>query len=315
MQRGDGVWVDSDYDFGGTDSLPNVHVAVTSLVGLSLLQARDRLPERAADIDAALDRAAAFVRDPKSINLIDRDEILWAHAYRLRFLSERCRRGQEALDVVNQAVRALESVQGTRGSWYHEYSNSFVTATALVALAHAKQVGASVDPQVVERGLQSLLLDRYSNGAFPYSNGRGGRDNRQAEGDIAASAGRMPICELALWLWQQSDDQRLQFAVEQSLLHHDKLQVAYKYDNHTSTLSYGGFFFWYDMESRAEAIGYLADAAERQLAAEKHRRLVLGLPEVDGCFVDSHELGRCYGTAMGLLSLGRLQEILPDSAP
>jgi hypothetical protein len=25
------------------------------------------------------------------------------------------------------------------------------------------------------------------------------------------------------------------------------------------------------------------------------------LPEFDGCFVDSHELGRCYGTAMALL--------------
>jgi hypothetical protein len=25
------------------------------------------------------------------------------------------------------------------------------------------------------------------------------------------------------------------------------------------------------------------------------------LPEIDGCFVDSHELGKTYGTAMGLL--------------
>jgi hypothetical protein len=315
MQRSDGAWVDSDYDFGGTDSLPNVYVAVTSLVGLSLLQAKDRLPARSADIDAALDRAAAFVRDPKHINLIDRDEILWAHAYRLRFLAERYRRGQEELDTVNQAVQSLESVQGTRGSWYHEYSNSFVTATALVALARAKEVGASVDMQVVERGLQSLLRDRFANGAFPYSNGRGNRDNRQAEGNIPASAGRMPICELALWLWQQSDDARLQFAVEQSLLHHDKLQVAYKYDNHTSTLSYGGFFFWYDMESRAEAIGHLADVAWRESAAKQHRKRVLGLPEVDGCFVDSHELGRCYGTAMGLLSLGSLQDVLSDTTP
>jgi hypothetical protein len=315
MQRADGVWVDSDYDFGGSDSLPNVYVAVTSLVGLALLQARDRLPERAAEIDIALDRAAAFVRDPNSINPIDRDEILWAHAYRLRFLTERFRRGQEDLDTINVAVQALESVQGTRGSWYHEYSNSFVTATALVALARATEVGASVDRSVVERGLQSLLRDRFSNGAFPYSNGRGNRDNRQIEGDIPASAGRMPICELALWLWQQSDDQRLQFAVEQSLKHHDKLRVAYKYDNHTSTLSYGGFFFWYDMESRAEAIEHLVDADWRQSASAQHERLVLGLPEVDGCFVDSHELGRCYGTAMGLLSLGRMQPALKESTP
>ena len=31
----------------------------------------------------------------------------------------------------------------------------------------------------------------------------------------------------------------------------------------------------------------------------------MALPEIDGCFVDSHEIGRCYGTAMALLCLAR----------
>ena len=42
MQRTNGGYYDSDYDFGGTDSLPNVHVAVTALVGMALLDARER---------------------------------------------------------------------------------------------------------------------------------------------------------------------------------------------------------------------------------------------------------------------------------
>jgi hypothetical protein len=41
---------------------------------------------------------------------------------------------------------------------------------------------------------------------------------------------------------------------------------------------------------------------------------MLRLPELDGCFVDSHELGRCYGTAMALLSFSVLDSaIKPNS--
>ncbi len=306
MQRHDGAVIDSDYDFGGTDSLPNVYVAVTSLVGLALMEAQSRAPEQSAELQVAIQRAADFVRDEANINRADRDEILWAYAYRLRFLAARYRLEQEDLDTINRAVQRLESVQGNRGSWYHEYSNSFVTATALIALFDAAEAGATVNQDVVQRGVQALLRDRHANGAFPYHSVRGQQSNQERDGNLAAAAGRMPVCELALKLWSQSDQERLQFAVHQSLLHHDKLFVAYKYDNHTSTLAYGGFFFWYDMRSRAEAIRHLADSTVRNTVAQQHRDLILELPELDGCFVDSHELGRCYGTAMALLSLAWL---------
>jgi hypothetical protein len=315
MQRGDGALMDSDYDFGGTDSLPNVYVAVTALAGLSLMEAENRLPALAAEIRGAIERAADFVRDEGNLNPTDRDEILWAYAYRLRFLVARYRLGQESLATVNAAIQRLESVQGRRGSWYHEYSNSFVTATALVALADAHQAGGTVNQDIVDRGVQSLKRDRYANGAFPYSNGRNAGDNAGVEGDLVASAGRMPICELALLLWGHSDQDRLRFAVQTSLQHHDKLALGYKYDNHTSTLAYGGFFFWYDMRSRAEAIRHLQSGDEvdgiQAQAADQHRRLIAQLPELDGCFVDSHELGRCYGSAMALLSMSTLDLVEP----
>ena len=38
MQRSDGGFVDSRYDFGGTDSLPNVWTAVTALAANALLE-------------------------------------------------------------------------------------------------------------------------------------------------------------------------------------------------------------------------------------------------------------------------------------
>jgi len=62
--------------------------------------------------------------------------------------------------------------------------------------------------------------------------------------------------------------------------------------------------------SRPKAVnGYIhliADKTAKKALAVKQRELILALPEIDGCFVDSHELGRCYGTAMALLSLSLL---------
>ena len=326
MQNQDGGFRDSDYDFGGTDSLPNVHVAVTSLAGTVLVQelARDTKVkvmdqgERAA-VAAAVKSAIGFVSNDKNINKVDRDEILWAYAYRLRFLVEAKKLTPDlggdldlpagALDQhISAAVAALESVQSRRGSWYHEYNNPFVTATALLALFQAHDAGAKVNSEKVEKGLRSLRRDRFGNGAFPYDSSGGA--NRRKPGtneEIAESAGRMPLCELGLWHWGSSDDAALVRAIEHSFVGQASLDRAFKYDDHTSTLGYGGFFFWYDMRARSEAISQVKDSAAKTKFASQQREIIMSVPEIDGCFVDSHELGRVYGTAMALLSLDYLE--------
>lgn len=306
LQRQDGAIIDSDYDFGGTDSLPNVYVAVTSLAGCALLSALDEpsLADQQERIRDALLRIQKFVLNDEAINRADRDEILWAYAYRLKFLCQMKAAGMsvEPKDL-QRCADALESVQSRRGAWYHEYANSFVTATALLSLKQAEEVGVTVDPQIIQLGITSLKRDRFENGAYPYSSVREEHAAGE-EGSIAASAGRMPVCEMALYRWNASDAKRLGFAITQSFQHYDKLRIAYKYDNHTSTLAYGGFFFWYDLQNRAEAIASLPDPEIRNSFADSLTELVMGLPEIDGRFVDSHELGRAYGTSMALICLG-----------
>jgi hypothetical protein len=310
MQSDNGGWFDSDYDFGGADSLPNVYVAVSALCGSALLDARQRLPKLQSKIDVAIEKAAKYCSDTTSMNLVDRDEILWAHAYRVRFFSKLVQSSGEAkakyTAALTVAVADLESIQTKRGGWYHEYSNPFVTATALSALKRASSAGAKLDESKIKAGVKSLSADRYENGAYPYSSSRS--DNAGKQGKIPASAGRMPLCELALLQWNASDDEKLQSALTAAFRHHEYLQVSYKYDDHTSTLAYGGFFFWYDMRGRAEALTFLSNENAQKQFAIKHRALVMELPELDGCFVDSHELGRCYGTAMALLTLSLLDE-------
>ncbi len=311
MDDGDGVVRDSTYDFGGTDGLPNVHAAITCLVGEALLAA-DALATRgtiALDdagrerLDARVERILAQIRADAFVARYDRDEIVWPRAYALRFLAAWHRhRGADADEVrplLQRGVGALLALQPETGAWFHEYGNPFATATALQALHVARAAGADVPQQVIDRGLRALAQNRTADGAFTYGHTASGEPRASIEG----SAGRMPLCELGLFLFGGSDDARLHAAVNAGHRHHPLLAAVRKYDDHADRHGYGGFFFWFDMLARTEATVCLADAAVRGELLAAQRRLVLELPEFDGCFVDSHELGRAYGTAMALLCL------------
>jgi hypothetical protein len=313
MVEDDGLVRDSIYDFGGTDSLPNVYVAVTCLVGEALLHAAERARAGAFPADAALrariestlQKLLLVQGDDTKLALQDKDEILWAHAYRIRFLARwQAMRSADRGKVVPRmqaAVDALQALQPDDGFWFHEYGNPFAVATALLALADARDAGGVVDQERVAKGLRALQSARAKNGAFTYGN-PGGREPRSS---IETAAGRMPLCELALLRWQKSTPASLQAALAAGFEHHGHLAAARKYDDHAN-LGYGGFFFWYDMLGRAEAVMAVEDAPQRGLWQAQQKKLVLDLPEFDGCFVDSHELGRAYGTAMALLCLATL---------
>ncbi len=310
MQSERGGVFDSDYDFGGIDSMPNVYTAVTSLVGMALIEAERKSvdPKRKKEIRIGLDRAVAFVSQDLNMNLNDRDEILWAQAYRVRLLAAMQKQANNngISSSLQNAVQQLETLQLRTGGWFHEYANSFVSGTALTALFDASQAGATVDRTKVGLGLKRLSSQRYSNGAYPYATRKEAASAEGTEKDLAAAGGRISICELARRRWGEVSDAEFVASVTKSMDYHDLLAKGYKYDNHTSTLAYGGFFFWYDMHARSEAIHLIENQVDRQKLAVKQRELILKLPEIDGCFVDSHELGRCYGTAMALLSLSLL---------
>lgn len=314
MDDGDGVVRDSIYDFGGTDSLPNVHAAVTCLVGEALLAvtARERsgklqLPPALHErLEAMLLRIRTHIENGGWLALSDRDEILWARAYALRFLlawsASRPQDGKALQPELARGVGALLALQPETGVWFHEYGNPFAIATALQALHGARTAGVEVDQAAIDRGLRALLANRTKEGAFTYAHTKRGEPRASVEG----AAGRMPLCELGLFLFGQSDQSKLQQAVVAGHRHHDLLAAVRKYDDHADAHGYGGFFFWFDMLARSEATMHLADADKRRELVQQQRALILDLPECDGAFVDSHELGRAYGTAMALLSLDAL---------
>jgi hypothetical protein len=296
-QRRAGHYDDSNYDFGGTDSLPNVHAAVTALAALALHAHRDVSPRA----EGALRRAVAWLLDEGNLAPGDEDEIAWAHAYRLllfrRLLADGTGNQEAVAAKCREIERALEAGQGPRGSWRHEYPNPFVTATVVEALARGDRNWRRTPAGLRSRAREALERARGPDGTFRYG-------DRGAPGSHPSfSAGRSPICELALLRLGASSDERLQAALELARKNHEHLERVRKYDDHADAQGNGGFFFWYALLGRRQAAEALADPGQRQAELDLLRDLVLGLPELDGGFVDSHELGRSYGTAVALLCL------------
>ena len=281
-QRASGAWDDSNYNFGGDDSLPNVYMAGTGLAAMAL---RDwGKPE---EVKGALEKAEAYMRDESKVAMKDKDEIAWAYAYRLLYFAK-----TDDRKTVAMLVKRMGDLQKQTGTWYHEYENPFVTATALHALLEAQKAGADVPEAVIKRGAAALKSTRDKRGMFSYE--------FPGKGDPPESgAGRAPFCEFALFLAGQSKKESVAAALEASFKHHALLEKVRKYDDHADAHHNGGFFFWYDQYGRALAAAATGDAA----ALAKQKEIVLSIAEIDGGWVDSHELGRSYGTAMALLTL------------
>ncbi|HIL36674.1 MAG TPA: hypothetical protein EYG26_04245 [Planctomycetes bacterium] len=309
MQRMDGGWKDSIYDFGGTDGLPNVQVAVSAICARALLE-RATVKKNDPRLEAALIRALHYLLDESNLNTNDTDELIWAYTYRAQTLArwldlrpQDAERLRPSLQLIGE--RLLE-IQRDDGSWSHEYSNPFVTAEGLIALdcirdRHIEVAGLE---RAAHRGVSALLRCRTDEGAYTYGNVRAGR---KARASIEGGVGRIPLGELALNLWDAKEARSLEEAVAASLKHEKHLLQAQKYDDHTRAFAYGGFFFWYDLHARTEAM-LAANKRRMKVVLGVQREQIIRLAEIDGAFIDSHEIGRCYGTGMALWCLALCSE-------
>jgi len=81
-------------------------------------------------------------------------------------------------------------------------------------------------------------------------------------------------------------------SLEVSFKHHALLEKIRKYDDHADAYANGGFFFWYDSTGERSRPGRSGITG----AMARQKEIVLAIPEIDGSWVDSHELGRTYGT-------------------
>ncbi|MHC4816400.1 MAG: hypothetical protein ACYTFN_25380, partial [Planctomycetota bacterium] len=105
----------------------------------------------------------------------------------------------------------------------------------------------------------------------------------------------------ALLAFGRSDKQKLLFAFETFWKYMHRIENVRRNDFHSDG-QLGGFFFFHALYHASEA-NKLLPAGDRRKNNKKFLEVLQEIPEMDGSFVDSHELGRSYGTAMALLTL------------
>jgi hypothetical protein len=283
-QRSNGAWTDSRYVFGqGPVILPNVWTSVTAMASMALLEWRDLEPEA---VDRALERSMPYLLDEKSMNR-GKYETSYADGFRLLYLAKR-----NKVKEMNEIVEKLVKLQDKKGFFWHEYPNCFITGMVLYCLYKAKQAGATVPQDVVDRSVAALKAARSDKGTWPY-----GVKGRSADKD---SAGRSPLCELALLQWGAGSKEAVQAAIELYFKNHDKLDRVRKSDYHADG-ELAGFFYFHSMFPVVEA----AIAIEKPEYLKRVKEILAKIPEPDGSFAEDHEVGKSYATAMALLCLRR----------
>ncbi len=145
------------------------------------------------------------------------------------------------------------------------------------------------------------MSTRGNNGQQAYSRGR-------APSSFKDSMARIVQCEYALHRAGRLGRSKVSAALRQFWKYRDRLETIRVCDFHSDG-QLGGFFFWHSLFLSSEALPSLP-ARDRFAHLEKFLDWILSIPEIDGSFLDSHELGKSYGTGMALLTLSNCRPLL-----
>lgn len=313
-QREDGSWNDTRYSYGwasymirrrtkegllppgytswpDTGHRPNVVMAMTAIAARALLEWRDAAPSK---IDAALLRAEPFLRNEDAV-LPGECEACYAQAYRLLYFE-----GTKDVPRMNRIVHRLRELQDQDGFWGHEYPSAFATAAVVRCLVLARRAGADVPESMLQRAADALLKTRHPDGRQDYRHEPGKPPSSERN-----SLGRTASSELALFECGRGSVSDVAAGIDAYWKHVALLEAVRTCDNHADE-ELAGFFYFNCVFHTLEAARAVPEPF-REAHLAKFRAQILTVPEWDGSFIDSHELGKSYGTAMALLILRRVR--------
>jgi hypothetical protein len=302
-QHDNGGFLDSRYAYWSSPRiLPNTWVAITAIALSGLSDWREADPEA---VDKAIARGEKFLFNTKNM-APGQNEECYADAFRLFYLKRRLARlegaskeAATARERLNTVAKALAGQQSETGFFAHEYPNPFTSAAALLALKQAQEGGAAVPASVFELGAKGLKSVRGPTGSFSYGEGRPAAGSDESTKNAMA---RMPICERVLMLAaDQPDAAALEAAMDNFWKNFPRFERVRTCDFHTDG-ELAGFFFWHGMYFTSEALKGLP-AEKRAAHLKKLADHVMSIGELDGSFIDSHEMGKSYGTGMALMVL------------
>jgi hypothetical protein len=250
----------------------------------------------------------------------------WGHAYGIEALvrmlhrkPDDVRRVARIKQVIAGQIEMLGRYECVDGGWcYYDMeahtqrpsgsSISFVTATCLVALDAARQVGLPVPERLVKRGMASIRRQRKPD--FTYCYGEYLKYTPMHPVNLpGGSLGRSQACNLAMRLWGETSVTEGVFLgwLDRFFARNGWLDDGRKRPiPHESWFMVAGYFFYYGHYYAALCIEQLP-AGRRPEYQDHLAQVLLHLQEKDGSWWDFplYDYHQQYGTAFALLSLSR----------
>ncbi len=308
--------------------------AVTGLAVSALLRSHDKRPE----VESAVERAEAWMNEHLSqVRRANQDAIynVWAHAYTIEALADliRFRAAEDDVmhrrrELISEQIQRLQRYESINSGWgYYDFnqhtqrptseSTSFTTATALIALDAAQQVGVPVPQTLVQRAVASIKRQQKPDFSYYYSD-NGPTSNRPmwSINRPGGSLGRSQVCNLALRRWgdAQVTDHVLEVWLDRLFARNLWLDMGRKRPiPHESHFLVAGYFFYYGHWYAAQCIDELP-IERRQRHRDQMLRLMVDLQEKDGSWWDYplYNYHPTYGTAMVVMTLSRCRPELTE---
>jgi hypothetical protein len=318
--------------------VPGAHQAFRAGVTALCISALLEVGGPTSEVAKAIDRGEAWMfKHLRAVRRGSADTTYnnWGHAYGIQALvkmlhrrpddKERCR---QIRSLIEHQIGMLGRYECLDGGWaYYDFNCqtqrpsgstiSFVTATALVALAQARQEGIAIPQKLVDRAMASLRRQRKPDFSFDYGEYLKYRPmlpvNRPG-----GSLGRSQACNLAMRLWgdREVTDAILRAWLDRLFARNLWLDLGRKRPiPHESWFQVAGYFFYYGHYYAGLCIEQLP-AAERDSYRDQLAHILLRLEEKPGCWWDfpMYDYHRQYGTAFAIMALGRCRHSQSSAA-
>jgi hypothetical protein len=335
-QRSDGSWGSADNTKGGIDiyaPAPGAHAAFRSAVTGLCVSALVESGRDTVEVTAAIDRGIDWLlaRLPR-LRRATPDAIynVWGHAYGIEALAlvhprhaNDPARQKAIRECIAGQVELLDRYESVNGGWgYYDFDigsrkpasspNSFTTATVLLALADASDVGVDVPQRLIDRGIAAIHRQTLPDGSYLYGEYFKYRPSAPINRP-GGSLGRAQACNAALRRFDDPDvtDAAIKAWLDRLVARNGWLELGRKKPiPHESWFAVAGYFFYYGHFYAAECIGLLPEG-ERPVLQDQLARIILPLQEPNGCWWDFpfYDYHTQYGTAFAVRILIRCRHV------
>lgn len=333
-QRADGSWGSAQLtkELNIYAPVPGAHhgfrYAVTGLAVEALAKAEGRFDsDRKARVGEALDKAETWML--ANGNIVRRAEVdaiynCWAHSYGIHGLASLYHRAagdeqrqQRLYEAIEVQVEKLARYSYLNGGWgYYDFDyitqtpagspNSFTTATGLVALHLAQEIGIEFPERLTKKAIASIKRQRQPDFAYAYGEYLRFQPARLIN-RAAGSLGRSQACNLALRLYgdRRVTDEVVKTWLNRLYARNGWLDIGRKRPvPHEAHFQVAGYFYYYAHYYAALSFPLLP-AEERPYFQDHMAHILLPLQEKDGSWFDYpfYNYHRQYGTAMAVTTL------------